>query len=477
MSEGGDISTKLSPSTGPSSYTCPGELYSIPRSIHLARIAAFYSKCRDCPHRSDQGNLAQASGQNLSPPDSRPDGAVRRPVVRPSLLTEESVRGVYLNELTRNRAIAWGESLAAVLWDQQPLVAQGFPAKESRIPDKSNPDQEGHQERIPYRGPHVVVGFDERPSSPDIVTGIVLGLRRMGCPVIDVGQTSLTILSFHVQATAARAGLFVTGAGCDVSMTGFELLARDGLPFSHADLTFMESVVSTGVGRQTRQIGGHFPVQCQSDYVSSLAGHFHALRPLRVVCGSPSRQIHRILKLIFARLPCELTMLSLPTRKRDLFDPRDIDLQRVAKTVVDGGHHLGLVIDEDCQHCAFITDQGNLVSVKEVARLLVEIAQRENSAAQFVVATSLLPDARKWLQGRDASVTDGGETISGLMQSLIDCKATLALAGDGRVFFRNQYIACDALVILANVLKALSLSDTPFSGVIDRISKADVNTM
>ena len=473
MSEIGDFSTPSSPSAGPSSYTCPDELYSIPRSIHLARIAAFYSKCRDCPHRSDHGHLALDANQIPRPTDGQPGDAVRRPVVRTSLLTDESVRGVYLNELTRNRAIAWGESLAALLWDQQPLVAQGFPATETRISDESTP----HQEKIPFRGPQVVVGFDERPSSPDIVTGVVLGLRRMGCPVIDVGQTSLTILSFHLQATAARAGLFVTGAGCDVSMTGFELLARDGLPFSHADLTFMESVVSTGVGRQTRQIGGHFPVQCQSDYVSSLAGHFHALRPLRVVCGSPLRQTHRILKQIFARLPCELTMLSLPTRKRDLFDPQDTDLQRVAKTVVEGGHHLGLVIDEDCQHCAFLTDQGDLVAVKEVARLLVEIAQRENSAALFVVATSLLPDALKWLQGRDASVADGGETISGLMQSLIDRQATLALAGDGRVCFRSQYIACDALVILANILKALSLSDTPFSEVIDRISKADMNTM
>jgi hypothetical protein len=31
-------------------FRCPGEQYDISRPVHLARLAAFYSKCRDCPH-------------------------------------------------------------------------------------------------------------------------------------------------------------------------------------------------------------------------------------------------------------------------------------------------------------------------------------------------------------------------------------------------------------------------------------------
>ncbi|HEY0985036.1 hypothetical protein [Schlesneria sp.] len=465
MTEPGTSSTKLPAPVGPISYTCPGELYSIPRSIHLARIAAFYSKCRDCPHRFDQGSTVPPPSQNLSSPAAE----VRRPVVRTSLLTDESVRGVYLNELTRNRAIAWGEALAAMLWDDKPLIA--LPPDDGRSSVASDP-------QIPIgkpatRGPQVVVGFDERPSSPDIVTGVVLGLRRMGCPVIDLGQTGLTVLSFHLQQSGARAGLFVTGAGCDIAMTGFELLDQGGMPFSQSDLVRMESIVNTGIGRQTRQIGGHTPVHPHALYEASLTEHFHALRPLRVAFGTSSRQTQRTVKQIFTRLPCELTTIPLPTRKRDLLNPLDPDLQRIAKGVVEGRHHLGVVVDEDGQHCAFFTDQGRLVTVKEIARLLVEITQRDHPSAQFIMATSLISDARVWLTGRDATAVDGGESNSLLLRSLVDRQAAAAFSGDGRVWFRHEYVACDALIVLANILKALSLSDTPFSEVIDRISTAE----
>ena len=439
------------------SYTCPGELYSIPRSIHLARLAAFYSKCRDCEHRLDAGHRLPSAEQQRR--------EARRLPTRTSLLTEENVRGVYLNELDRNRALLWGEALAANLWNRQPMVARQEPAIDAQIVA----EQIVNKMTTASRAPTVVVGFDERPSSPDIMTGVVLGLRRMGCPVIDLGQTALPVVAFNVRSMDASAGLYVTGAGCDPSSTGFEFLTRRAQPFRYEALVKMELDVKTGVGRQTRKIGEHHPQQGQASYEASLAPHFHALRPLRIVCGSSTRLLPRILDRLFAKLPCELTHVALPTRRRDLFDVHDLDLQRVAKTVMDGKQHLGLVIDEDGQHLCFVTDCGRLVSSKEVARLLIEIAQRENYAAEFVVATSWLSESAQWLLGRDATAIDGGETAANLVRLLVERDAVLALSGDGRIWFHHKHPACDALIVLAKVLQVLSLSDLPFSEVVARI--------
>ena len=458
MSDADDPRQQIATTAVRTSYTCPGELYSIPRSIHLARIAAFYSKCRDCEHQCEEGHV--------TPRTSGPPPEIVRRVIRTSQLTDEAVRGVYLNELDRNRALLWGEAFAASLWEHQPMIARREATDGAQLVTKSA----GTQERNILSGPVVVVGFDERPSSPDIVTGIVLGLRRMGCSVVDLGQTSLPVIGFQLQARGASAGLFVTGAGCDPSWTGFDLLDREARPYSFEALSRIERDVQAGVGRQTRRIGSHHPVQEQANYEASLSNHFHALRPLRVVCGSSTRLLPRILDRLFSRLPCELTHVTLPTRKRNLFDPRDVDLQRVAKTVIDGRHHLGLVIDEDGQHVAFVTDSGRLVSSKEVARLLIEIAQRENHQARFVVASSLMGDVTQWLSGRDATAIDGGETAANLVRLLVESDAVLALSSDGRVWFRQNKIACDAILALAKILQALSLSDAPFTEVVARIS-------
>lgn len=438
------------------SYTCPGELYSISRGIHLSRLAAFYSKCRDCKHRHDAGHVFPRED------DQQPEAAPRP--TRQTLVSDESVRGVYLNELDRNRSLLWGEALAACLWDQQPMVA----SQQTADPAQIVPDMEA-KPVSPSRGPVVVVGFDERASSPDIVTGVVQGLRRMGCLVIDLAQTALPVVAFGVHANEATAGLFVTGAGCDPSVTGFEILDRGGLPFSSSGILALERFAKSGVGRQTRQIGGHKPQQVIANYQTDLESSFHALRPLRIVSGSSTRLLPRVMERLFAKLPCTLTHVPLPTRRRNLFDGRDVDLQRVATAVVEGQNHLGVVIDEDGRHTAFITDKGRLVSPREVARMVIEIAIREHRQPQFVVATSWLGDAQRWLTGREANVIDGGEVVSELVRLLVDREAVLALTADGRIWFGHAYPKCDAMLVLASVLQALSLSDASFSDVVARM--------
>jgi phosphomannomutase len=458
MSDSDDLKSKNARSKGLESYTCPGETYSISYSIHLARLAAFYSKCIDCEHRFD--------AEHIFPRENERTPLVERRVIRDSLLTAESVRGVYLNELDRNRAIAWGEAFAALMWNQQPMQARLEPTDDAQIVEQadSNPVS------LKSSGPTVVVGFDERPSSPDIVTGAVLGLRRMGCAVIDLGQTALPIVAFKLQSSAANGAVYVTGAGGAASMTGFELLTRNGLPISDRILQHLEANARTGVGRQTRQIGHHTPLPGQSDYEASLVPHFHALRPLKIVCGSSTRLTPRILDRLFSKLPCRMTHLPLPVRSRNLEDSSDADLQRVAKSVVDSHSHLGIVIDEDGRRIAFITDGGRLVTPREVARILIEFVQREKEAAQFVAATPLMTDVSNWLRGRSATVTDGGATVHSLVEAFVAQNAEFALAGDGRVWFDPLRPTCDAFLVVAKLLQALSLSDTPFSEVVARIT-------
>jgi hypothetical protein len=438
-------------------YVCPGETYSISRSIHLARLAAFYPNCRDCPHRFDDGPALPnpAAAQLLSATCA---------VSRSSLVAGERVRAVYLNELDRNRAIQWGEALAAHLWDRHPMMARRDCTDHLQI-TSVEPETMPAAEA---RGPLVVVGFDERPSSPDIVNGLVLGLRRMGCPVIDLGQTGLPVVSFHVHELKAFAAVYVTGAGCDPSWTGFEFRSQNSIPFSRDDLLKLEESVKEGVGRQTRQIGSYRTCQGIAAYESSLVPHFHALRPLTIVAGSSTRLMPRIMDRLFAKLPCRVAHITCANRQRQLLDPRDVDLQRVAAAVQEGNHPLGVLFDDDGEHLAFITNSGRLVAPQEIARLVIEITLRETCDAQFVVPAVWRNDVKSWLIGRDAVVIDGGETASQLTQQLASNKASIAFATDGRLWFQQGYPACDVLIVLARVLQALSLSDAPFSDVLAR---------
>ena len=130
-------------------FICPGETHPISRSVHLSRLAAFYPACRDCPFRTETGNLPKQTVERLQKTEHR--------VQRASLFATEGVRGVYLNEINRSKAGEMAAALASLLWEEDPPVG--------RL-DTQRPATQQHS-------PAVVVGHDERPSSPDIVTGVV----------------------------------------------------------------------------------------------------------------------------------------------------------------------------------------------------------------------------------------------------------------------------------------------------------------
>jgi len=468
-------------------YVCPGETHAISHSIHLARLSAFYSKCRECSHRNDIGH------HSLQPIEL--SGAKVSRAARTSLLETDGVRGVYLNELDRTRAADWSAALASMLWDDEPRAGsaranslgagtRGQGDKETRGDDAL---VEGDAAFSPSplvplspchtastrRGPTVVIGFDERPASPDIVTGVALGLRRMGCQVMDLGQTTASCFQFAVQHLDAAAGLFVTGAGCDPAWTGFDVVGRGARPWSRGHkLEELEARARDGVMRPTRAAGSQRTFQALVPYEAGLWKHFHALRPLRVVCGSAAKLLPRIVDRLFAKLPCRVTHVALPIRQRVLHDEQDSDVRRVASAVVSGGQHLGLIVDDDGQRCAFVTERGRLVTPGELARLLIDFERHEHHHLKVVATETLANELSAWSMRLGVETVVSDESAASVTTSFVEIEARLGLLGDGRVWFGDAHPMCDVLVTLARVLQALSLSDASFGEVVSRMSRS-----
>ena len=436
--------------------TCPGEAHPISRSVHLARLSSGYQGCQDCRWN-----------QSASSTHGRHHGR--------TLVTPDGIRGVYLNDLDRTRAADWGAAFASFLWDDQPRVGLQTPARSvelvTSVPALSDPNIAIPKLVTPptRRGPVVVIGFDERTSSPDIIMGVAIGLRRMGCHVIDLGQTSQPCFHFAVHHLDAVGGVFVTGSGCDPAWTGFHFAGRNSTPWLHADqLTQLERRAATEVARPTRTAGTQRAFHADVPYQTGLWKLFHALRPLQVVCGTATRQLPRVLDALFARLPCQLSLEPLPVRRRNLNDPQDVDVRRVAGRVLAGRHHLGLIVDDDGERCAFVTNDGQLVTAGELARLLVLLEMHEHRATRAVVDETLYPEVTGWLASVGTACQVEPSSLADLPAAVIQHNAALGITADHRVWFGGPYPASNAILTLARVLQALSLSDTPMSEVIRR---------
>lgn len=437
-------------------YICPGQSRPISRGVHLSRLAACFPACRECPFRDDTGQL---------PP---PALERRPPVARGSLLTVEGYRGVHRNELTRAKADALAGALASLLWDEAPPAG--------RIDDARRAG------RRP--GPVVVVGFDERPSSPDIVAGVTDALRRMGCAVVEIGLTTKPCFWFTVDHLHAAAGMFVTGAGCDPAWTGLDLAWRGAIPMSlrspappetvtaaessddaaRADLRRIEARLHAGFGRPTRQAGPLRTFQAMIPYEAGLLKHFHALRPLRVCVATPVRLIRRTLERLFETLPCDLVPVPLPCRARHTADPADRDVRRLGEAVRQARADVGLLIDDDGQRCALVDERGLLIPPRRVAPLLAEVTLGEHPGGTILgdspeLCAMLEPIATT--AGGDCQTGDA--TLADISLAMRRHRAIFAATDAGRYWFREAAPTCDGLLTLARTLAALSRSDVPLS--------------
>lgn len=427
-------------------YVCPGEDYSISRAVHLSRLAAFYPKCRECEHRHDTSQLPQLTIDKI-------DASSRR-AERPTLFTDQGVRGIYLNELTATRAGEIAGAFASLLWEATPLTLK---------PTETAPAAPRLHKRL---GPQVVIGHDERPSSPDLVTGVAKTLRRMGCQVIDIGLASRPCFWFAVDHLQAAAGIHVTGSGCNPAWTGLDFVMAGAVPVEGDHLlTAINERYQAGYQRPLRQSAGQRTFQALPVYEPGFLKHFHALRPLKVCVGCANRPVRDLLGRLFQKLACRLIPVAIPVRERSLLDPDDADNHRLRQAVVREGAHLGMLIDDDGQTCAVWDERGAMVPPRRLTLLLAETLLAESRQAHIVLEAPAFKELLRPIDRRDGFCVEAGPGLWGISQMMRETNAVFAGGDSGRYWFREATPTCDAILTLAKLLQALSRSDTEFSEV------------
>lgn len=331
-------------------YICPGETVPISHAVHLGRLARFYPACQDCPLNCDNGVSATSVVDKLTEQRERK--------ARELSLSHGSIRGVYLNRINRRVASDITGQFAQTLWDKVNRPVRTF--RRERVED--------------WTAPLVVIGYDQRHSSPDIMTGIQDRFRIMGCDVIDVGLTVAPALQLAVQHHSAGSGVLVTGCGCPSSWTGFDFFDADGEPFDVSNIV-IPNVTDPAQkhARPVRWPGKHRFQPAIDLLVANARDQLDVARPVKVVVGAEDHVTREYIANLLEPLVADnVMMVQLPKRLRDLTDSEDIDTRRVGEAVVESGADLGFVVDEDVRGWVSVDNEGEMLTVDDIARFMNE---------------------------------------------------------------------------------------------------------
>ena len=307
----------------------------------------------------------------------------------------------------------------------------------------------------------VVVGWDMRPSGPELVDAFADGVTSQGCDVIKIGLASTDGLYFasgklqlpgamftasHNPAQYNGSKLCKSGAapvGRDSGLAGITAMIRDGVP-----------VFDGARGEVSEQD----MLQAYADHLRTLVD-VSDIRRLKVVVDAGNGMGGHTVPVVFAGLPIDLIPLyfeldgTFPNHEANPIDPENLrDLQAA---VIAHGADIGLAFDGDADRCFVVDERGGIVDPSTLTALIAvrELARHPGSVIIHNLITSrAVPEIVTEHGGTPVRTRVGHSFIK---EQMATTGAVFGGEHSGHFYFRDFWRADSGMLAALHTLSAL----------------------
>ena len=321
--------------------------------------------------------------------------------------------------------------------------------------------------------PKVVVGQDNRPSSPSLADGLVRGARSSGCRVVRLGTVPTPVAYFAEHELGAHGSLQVTGSHNPSEYNGIKMTVAKGSLHGDAIQALLARIRSRGPGRAKGATGSallgelsaagsagesaadgasaHSAVE-QVDvlpaYVAAVAGRFRPARPMKVVvdCGNGTGAVVAVELLEAAGaevvpLYCE----SDGTFPNHHPDPTvDANVRELAAQVRRHGAEAGIGFDGDADRIGVVDGEGRIVRADVLLLLFgLDMLRRLGPGVQLVFdvkCSQALPEVFERAGGVPLMWKTGHSLVKEKMR---ETGAPIAGELSGHICFADDYYGFD----------------------------------
>lgn len=322
--------------------------------------------------------------------------------------------------------------------------------------------------------PTVVVGHDNRPSSPILAERLIRGLRGAGADVVTIGTVPTPVLYWAVRRFDADAGIQITGSHNPPEYNGFKLVAGGRSFYGEQIQALKRRIRARDFAEGSGQLEER-PVL--DDYVEDVAGRFRLPRPVRVVvdCGNGVGSVVavRLLERIGADvvpLFCE----SDGTFPNHHPDPTvDENLTDLIERVRAEGAEAGIAFDGDADRIGAVDETGAIVRGDILLLLFgLDILERSGPGQQVIFDVKCSQAVPEVLAARGGKPIMWKTGHSLMKEKLKETGAPLAGELSGHICFADDYYGFDdALYAAGRLVDLLARADRPLSRLTDDIPR------
>jgi len=210
--------------------------------------------------------------------------------------------------------------------------------------------------------PRIAVGNDNRTTSPELVAGLVAGIRSAGVDVLQVGTVPTPVLYWTEATFGTDAGVQITGSHNPPEWNGIKMsLGRSAL-YGDAIQEIKDRILK---GDMDSGSGAHAQEEVLDRYVADISERLSLTTPMKVAADAGNGVGALVAVPLLEALGCEVTPLfceSDGTFPNHHPDPTvDENLEDLIRTVRGSPHDLGVAFDGDADRIGAVDEHGNIV--------------------------------------------------------------------------------------------------------------------
>lgn len=312
----------------------------------------------------------------------------------------------------------------------------------------------------------IVVGRDGRLSGPDMIGGLIAGLRKAGRNVIDVGLAPTPLIYFAAYQLRTGSAVAVTGSHNPPDYNGFKIVVG-GETLSGDAITDLYARIADGRLHDAPMPGTLQQRDVSADYVNRVASDVQTDRRLKVVVdagnGAAGELGPRVLEAIGAEVTplfCEIDG-TFPNHHPDPSDPKNLeDLKRMVERL---DADLGIAFDGDGDRLGVITRNGRNIYPDRLLMLFAADVLERNPGAVIVYDVKCTGALSPYILRHGGSPLMWKTGHSLIKAKMRETDAELAGEMSGHFFFKERWYGFDdGIYSAARLLEILGRrSETP----------------
>ena len=318
----------------------------------------------------------------------------------------------------------------------------------------------------------LVVGYDMRPSSPELAAAFADGAAGQGADVIDIGLSSTDQLYF-ASGHLDLPGAMFTASHNPARYNGIKLCGAGAAPFgAESGLADVRALAESGPLQRVRQPG----TVSRRDVLAAYADHLTGLvdisrnRRLTVVVDAGNGMAGHTVPAVFRDLPVDIVPLyfeldgTFPNHEANPLDPDNLlDLQAAVRSA---HADIGLAFDGDADRCFVVDETGQPVSPSTITALVAvrELAREPGGTVIHNLITSrAVPEIIREHGGVPVRTRVGHSFIK---EEMARSGAIFGGEHSAHYYFRDFWRADTGMLAALHVLAALGSQPRPLSELV-----------